>query len=421
MYNSLNLFLSNNDQWETLKNRGLLAEMMLAKSGQLLTPALQYGVVGLNENALYRVSIEIQRIDDKIYDFGQIDGNWVWWHKSNATTLETAQVVQHIDGPQRGSYWLKNGLDFSWLKLTNKRHFVTDRHAFVEPRQQYQPIVRIEDINNPDIHFIYSNQDQVFITVTAFVSKQFLELKDMWIKSRKKAGGPKKRSSGGEGGTVEKKQKKEKRVQTSFDDDCDADLDEMLLNAMDDQNQNEKFAEPIPSTSAAQESPTALIQFNEEKEDLFTEFFVVPACGAQNVSSVNVNNQFETISPDQINQPVNQFSEVQLEDPNNWSNESLEAIYMAYQEQEQNSLLLGYQTVPEPNGNLQFGQECYGQVQLTPEEYQPVPVEKSYDQGYTSDQSFPEELNAYPQLQQIGFDQEYQQPNYWNNVNQYCA
>uniref|UniRef100_A0A8R1I9E1 T-box domain-containing protein n=1 Tax=Caenorhabditis japonica TaxID=281687 RepID=A0A8R1I9E1_CAEJA len=209
MHNSLNLFLTNNDQWETLTNRGLLAEMMLAKNGQLLTPALQYGVVGLNENALYRVSIEIQRIDDKIYDFGQIDGKWVWWHKSNATTVETAQVVQHKDGPQLGSYWIKNGLDFSWLKLTNKRHFVTDRHAFVEPRQQYQPIVRIEDINNPDVHFIYSNQDQVFITVTAFVSDQFLELKDMWIKSRKKAEGPKKRSSGGDGGTVEKKQKKE--------------------------------------------------------------------------------------------------------------------------------------------------------------------------------------------------------------------
>uniref|UniRef100_A0A8R1I4E3 T-box domain-containing protein n=1 Tax=Caenorhabditis japonica TaxID=281687 RepID=A0A8R1I4E3_CAEJA len=261
MHNSLNLFLTNNDQWETLTNRGLLAEMMLAKNGQLLTPALQYGVVGLNENALYRVSIEIQRIDDKIYDFGQIDGKWVWWHKSNATTVETAQVVQHKDGPQLGSYWIKNGLDFSWLKLTNKRHFVTDRHAFVEPRQQYQPIVRIEDINNPDVHFIYSNQDQVFITVTAFVSDQFLELKDMWIKSRKKAEGPKKRSSGGDGGTVEKKQKKE-----------------ML------------------------------------------------------------------------------------------------------------------------------------------KQFQQIPVEQSYDQGYTSDQSFPEELNAYPQLQQIGYHQEHQQPNYWNNV-----
>uniref|UniRef100_A0A8R1IB08 T-box domain-containing protein n=1 Tax=Caenorhabditis japonica TaxID=281687 RepID=A0A8R1IB08_CAEJA len=206
MHNSLNLFLTNYDQWETLANRGLRAEMMLAKNGQLLTPALQYGVVGLNETAFYRVSIEIQRIDDKIYDFGQIDGKWVWWHKSNATTVETAQVVQHKDGPQLGSYWLKNGLDFSWLKLTNKRHFVTNRHAFVEPRQQYRPIVRIEDVSNLDIQFIYSNQDQVFITVTAFVSDQFLELKDMWIKSRKKAGGPKKRSSGREGGTVGKKQ-----------------------------------------------------------------------------------------------------------------------------------------------------------------------------------------------------------------------
>uniref|UniRef100_A0A8R1HUX2 T-box domain-containing protein n=1 Tax=Caenorhabditis japonica TaxID=281687 RepID=A0A8R1HUX2_CAEJA len=398
MHNSLNLFLSNNDQWETLANRGLRAEMMLAKSGQLLTPALQYGVVGLNETALYRVSIEIQRIDDKIYDFGQIDGKWVWWHKINATTVETAQVVQHKDGPQRGSYWIKNGLDFSWLKLTNKRHFVTDRHVFVEPRQQYQPIVRIEDINNSDVHFIYSNQGQVFITVTAFVSEQILELKDMWIKSRKNAGGAKKRSNRGERGPVGKKQKKEclvkgkatksKRVQTSFDDECDADLDEMLLIAMNDRKQKDQLVESIPSTSVAQELSTPLTHFNEENEDLFTEFFVVPP-SAQNVSSVDVNNQLEIISLDQIDPPVNQFSEVQLEDPNNWSNESLEAIYMAYQAQEQNSLHLGYQTVPEPNGNFQFGQECYGQVQLAPEEFQQIPVEQSYDQGYTSDHSFP--------------------------------
>uniref|UniRef100_A0A8R1IZM7 T-box domain-containing protein n=1 Tax=Caenorhabditis japonica TaxID=281687 RepID=A0A8R1IZM7_CAEJA len=416
MQNSLNLFLSNNDQWETLKNRGLLAEMMLAKSGQLLTPALQYGVVGLDENALYRVSIEIQRIDDKIYDFGQIDGKWVWWHKSNATTVETAQVVQHKDGPQRGSYWIKHGFDFSWLKLTNKQKFVTDRHAFVEPRQQYRPIVRIEDVSNLDIQFIYSNQYQVFITVTAFVSEQFLELKDMWIKSRKKAGGPKKRSNEGEGGTVGKKQKKEKlskgkatkseRVQTSFDDDCDADLDEMLLNAMDDRNQNEKFAEPIPSTSAAPESSTSLISLNEEKEDLFTEFFVVPP-SSQNFPRPDLNYQFETIAPEK----TNQFDVIPLEDPNNWSNESLEAIFMAYQAQEQNLLLFGCQTVPEPYGTVPIGKECYGQVQVTPEVIQPIPVQRIYDQGYNSDQSFPEDFHVYPPEQY--------QNNHWSNVKKY--
>uniref|UniRef100_A0A8R1ID41 Uncharacterized protein n=1 Tax=Caenorhabditis japonica TaxID=281687 RepID=A0A8R1ID41_CAEJA len=161
----------------------------------------------------------------------------------------------------------------------------------------------------------------------------------------------------------------------------------MLLNAMNDRKQENQPVESISSTSVAQELSTPLTHFNEENEDLFTEFFVVPP-SAQNVSSVDVNNQSEIISPGQIDQPA----------------------------QEQNSLLLGYQTVPEPNGNLQFGQECYGQVQLIPEQFQQIPVEQSYDQGYTSDQSFPEELNAYPQLQQIGYHQEHQQPNYWNNV-----
>uniref|UniRef100_A0A8R1EFV9 T-box domain-containing protein n=1 Tax=Caenorhabditis japonica TaxID=281687 RepID=A0A8R1EFV9_CAEJA len=305
---------------------------------------------------------------------------------SNATTVETAQVVQHKDGPQLGSYWIKNGLDFSWLKLTNKRHFVTDRHAFVEPRQHYRAIVRIEDVSNLDIHFIYSNQDQVFITVTVFVSEQFLELKDMWIKSRKKAGGPKKRSSGGEGGTFGNKQKKEK----SFDDDCDADLDEMLWNAMNDRKQKNQLVESIPSTSVAQELSTPLTHFNEENEDLFTEFSVVPP-SAQNVPSPGVTYQLETIVSEQIDQYVNQSAEVQLEDPNNWSNESLKAIYMAYQAQEQISSLLGYQIIP-----------------VKYEVIQPIPVEKSYDQGYNSNKSFPEDFHVYPPEQY--------QNNYWSNM-----
>uniref|UniRef100_A0A8R1EFW1 Uncharacterized protein n=1 Tax=Caenorhabditis japonica TaxID=281687 RepID=A0A8R1EFW1_CAEJA len=226
----------------------------------------------------------------------------------------------------------------------------------------------------------------------------------MWIKSRKKAGGPKKRSNGGEGGTVGKKQKKEKlskesatkstRVQTSFDDDCDADLDKMLLNAMEDRNQKDQFVEPISSISVAQKCLTPLTQLNEEK-DLFTEFFVVPP-SAQNIPSVDVSSQLETIVPERIDQSVNHFDDIQLEDPNNWSNESLEAIYMAYQAQEQNSSLLGYQTVPETYGNFPF------------EVIQPIPVEKSYDQGYNSNKSFPEDFHVYPPEQY--------QNNYWSNM-----
>ena len=75
---------------------------------------------GLQPHELYSFEAEVVPADENRYKFINNEG---WKINGVAYPLTGNTCLAHPDGVQNGEYWVKNGVVFKKMKLTNKKNF----------------------------------------------------------------------------------------------------------------------------------------------------------------------------------------------------------------------------------------------------------------------------------------------------------
>jgi hypothetical protein len=182
--------LTNLQLWSKFNEH--TTEMIITKQGRRMFPTLQYSIKGLIPNRKYNVFVDIVLWDENNWKFQ--GGKWVPCGPAqpqlsgapiNERHLKTQQidkndktrngrVYYHPDSPHNGSFWMKNEICFSKLKLSNnkqtdnKQQQQQEGHLLLNSMHKYLPrihIVPCDDQN--DIKTFYFNETK-FIAVTAY-------------------------------------------------------------------------------------------------------------------------------------------------------------------------------------------------------------------------------------------------------------
>ncbi|KAI8813951.1 hypothetical protein BJ742DRAFT_900628 [Cladochytrium replicatum] len=97
-------------------------EMIITKRGRCLFPTLRFRPYQMDPTTMYSISIDLVQVTPYRYRFK--GGSWVPVVHSDGSPLVEAvpppsEPYTHPESPQKGSYWIENGVCFKNLKLTN--------------------------------------------------------------------------------------------------------------------------------------------------------------------------------------------------------------------------------------------------------------------------------------------------------------
>ncbi|XP_040577658.1 uncharacterized protein [Lepeophtheirus salmonis] len=163
-------------------------EMIVTKNGRRMFPVIRSSLSGLEENAFYSVFLEFKQIEDNRWKY--INGEWLQGGKAEPPPLEA--IYKHPDSPNYGRHWMKESLNFSKVKLTNKTS--GEGQIMLNSLHKYEPrihVVRVDtdmasscDIRG-GIGQTFSREnvrtfpfpDTRFIAVTAYQNEDVTQLK----------------------------------------------------------------------------------------------------------------------------------------------------------------------------------------------------------------------------------------------------
>ena len=160
--------LSNKSLWNKFNKH--TTEMILTKQGRRMFPTLEFCLKGLETNKKYSVFVDIVPVNSCLWKYQ--GGKWVPCGEAN-TNCNMSSVYMHPDSPNSGSFWMKNEIVFSKLKLTNNRSN-PDGHILLNSMQKYIPRLHIALLNDPknptDLKVIKTIffEETEFIAVTAY-------------------------------------------------------------------------------------------------------------------------------------------------------------------------------------------------------------------------------------------------------------
>ncbi|XP_047134856.2 T-box protein 2 [Hydra vulgaris] len=173
---NVQIVLQNNQLWSKFYHFG--NEMILTKVGRRIFPVLGFSVYGLQLQELYSFEAEVVPADEYRYKYINNEG---WKINGTAHPLPGNTSIAHPDGIQNGEHWLKNGVVFKKLKLTNKKKSKENSNEILlNSMHKYQIQLIIKRIENGEnvvekkkVLFI----ETTFITVTAYQNDGVTQLK----------------------------------------------------------------------------------------------------------------------------------------------------------------------------------------------------------------------------------------------------
>lgn len=153
--------------------------MVLTKTGRNLFPKLQYRINGLEPNRKYVAYLRFELVDNKKYKYKS--GGWTATECCDPIT--PPGYVMHPDGSKCGEHWMKTGLPFDRVKITNNSDDPRD-NVLLQSMRKYRPVVSIyyavESLpySNEMVKVAeFSSRLQDFIAVTAYQNTRITELK----------------------------------------------------------------------------------------------------------------------------------------------------------------------------------------------------------------------------------------------------
>ena len=169
---SIKVNLSNSKLWSKFNN--LTCEMILTKQGRRMFPTLQYEIDNLEPTKKYNVFIDFIQTESNSMKFNA--GKWIP-SSTPASEQKKTSVYLHPDSPNTGSFWMKNEVIFSKVKLTNNKKN-PDSHMLMNSMHKYIPRIHVVEVNNENsIPETFMFNETKFIAVTAYQNTDVTQLK----------------------------------------------------------------------------------------------------------------------------------------------------------------------------------------------------------------------------------------------------
>ncbi|XP_076809202.1 uncharacterized protein LOC143452213 isoform X3 [Clavelina lepadiformis] len=177
--------IKNRLLWSNFDN--VITEMILSKDGRRMFPTLNYELIGLDPSRRYAVYVDFVLASGEIWKYD----NQSWTSKGSAINEGSNyhrkhRIYFHPDSTAYGKVWLKNGADFSKLKVSNHIHKQWEKTLSqvitLSSMQTYQPRLHVIELYPLNRSIGLSRRTFVFpktafITVTLYQDTDVSDLK----------------------------------------------------------------------------------------------------------------------------------------------------------------------------------------------------------------------------------------------------
>lgn len=169
----LNVVLEDRELWEKFKE--FTNEMIVTKNGRRMFPVFRASVSGLDPNAMYTLLLDFIQVDAHRWKY--VNGDWVPGGKAEPAAPSCVYI--HPDSPNFGAHWMKEPVNFSKVKLTNKLNgggqviMLNSLHKY-EPRLH---VVKVNSRTQKKTILTFSFPETQFIAVTAYQNEEITALK----------------------------------------------------------------------------------------------------------------------------------------------------------------------------------------------------------------------------------------------------
>ncbi|KAF1746309.1 hypothetical protein GCK72_022762 [Caenorhabditis remanei] len=177
--------LTHNDFWAKLHSIG--HEMKIARRGRILSPSLEYKIVGLDPLKLYAMALRFERTDnDKRLRWSTKQSPPGYIEIEDNRQIENPEEIPHPFGLQTGLFWMMKPFGFDKLRLTNTERSNDDYHIFVRMStgHRYMPVLIIRE-STGIVHTVRIRHTE-FITVMVFHVDKRNERHQRGIENQKK-------------------------------------------------------------------------------------------------------------------------------------------------------------------------------------------------------------------------------------------
>ncbi|GMS88631.1 hypothetical protein PENTCL1PPCAC_10806, partial [Pristionchus entomophagus] len=164
--------LEGRSLWKRFHQLG--TEMIVTKSGRRMFPTLQVSFANLSPSQSYSVVVDLEAVDDKRYRYSFHQSKWTATGPGEAQLPGRSFV--HPDSPALGSHWMRGGISFDKLKLTNNQ-LDDNGHIIVNSMHRYRPRIHLvcHSLSNSIHSFTFPETS--FIAVTAYQNHRITSLK----------------------------------------------------------------------------------------------------------------------------------------------------------------------------------------------------------------------------------------------------
>ncbi|KAK7141697.1 hypothetical protein R3I93_015746 [Phoxinus phoxinus] len=177
--------LQGSDLWKKFHEIG--TEMIITKVGRRMFPSVRVNVLNLDPLQKYSIAMDIMPVDSKRYRYVYHSSQWMVAGNTDHSCL-SPQLYVHPDSPCSGESWMRQGISFDRVKLTNNE--MDDKgHIILKSMHKYKPRIHVilhsplECVSQTLLSlpaegvYTFSFPETQFTTVTAYQNQQITKLK----------------------------------------------------------------------------------------------------------------------------------------------------------------------------------------------------------------------------------------------------
>ncbi|CAL2036134.1 unnamed protein product [Caenorhabditis brenneri] len=153
-----------NDIWKNCHDLG--NEMIVTTKIRRVFPTLEFQISGLEPIKTYKLSMHMERADNKKYRF---DNSTLSYTSCNSPEpMKPPKLVFHPQGPQTGAEWMAGSVNFDNIRITCTKQVEQESELFIylHSGHRYQPVLVIYEEDKP-IH-VSKIDYMVFIVTTLY-------------------------------------------------------------------------------------------------------------------------------------------------------------------------------------------------------------------------------------------------------------
>ncbi|KAL9989550.1 hypothetical protein ACROYT_G004112 [Oculina patagonica] len=155
-------------------------EMVITRTGRRMFPTLALSFLGMDPRRYYSVHVDIVPVDGYAYTFV----NNMWQVNGMASEMHALPYIQSYQADEvahTGLYWMKNGVDFKKVRLTNRRVGpFKDGELHLSPNRKYQPRIHVVEETEEGVKVscsTYVFPETTFIAVTTYQNEELIQMK----------------------------------------------------------------------------------------------------------------------------------------------------------------------------------------------------------------------------------------------------